>query len=403
MIKLPFFSKKNKNPSKFLTLDISATSVRCLVFYEEEDNLKIIGYCDEPLQESVVRAGNIIDLQDVADAIVSAISTATQNLEEDVTDAIIGLTGDLCLGITTTVRLKRKTKAPLSAKEIQSLYDKTREAAHMQAQNEYLQTMGNDEADLEVITSATVFTSVDNQLVDTLQNAEGKLVHTAIFHAFSPLYHLDALKLLAKKAGINIMAVGSELYAITQYLRESSKENVDFVLIDIAADTTNVAVVFGGGIVSTKSLNVGKYHFTEGVSNKMGLTLVEAERMLNAYVAGELSQSESSIVQTGLQDSLEIWLEGIELLFSEFTGVKTFSSRIFLTGEGADIPDLLTMVKEEPWTKGIPFKSPPEFRKVNFMDLENISDSTGRITTSAWIPTASLSIIYRELNGNDKA
>jgi cell division ATPase FtsA len=399
MVSLPFFKKSNKIQNKFLTVTIGATSVRCLAFYNDgEKSMKIIGYGLQPIEPGVVRAGNVVDIQNAAEAVGVAVRNATKHLEEDINDVIFGITGDLCLGLTTTVKSRRKSKEPIAEKEIQELYNKTEEAAFMQAQNEFAQMMGNSDTELEVVTSTTVYANIDKKFVAHLKNAEGKTIYAAIFHAFSPAYHLDALKALAKGTGLSIQAVGSELYATTQYLKQSSKDNVDFVLVDIAGDTTNVAVVFGGGIVATKSLNIGKYHFTESVGNKMGLTQTEAARMLNAYIAGELSPSESSTVQTGLQKALEIWLEGIELLFSEFTGVKTFSSKIFLTGEGSDIPDVLSIVKEEPWTKGIPFKSPPEFRKVLFMDLVDVSDSTGKITTSAWIPTAGLSMIYKELN-----
>jgi cell division ATPase FtsA len=397
MVRLPFFSKSTEEQNKFLTIDINSSNVKCVAFYKEDSQLKIIGSGAQNLESGSVRAGNIVDLQNTLDATVAAADQATRNLEERLNNAIFGVTGDLCVGLTTTIRSKRKNTEPISKKELQSLYEKIKEATYIQAQNEYLQMMGNSDTELEIITSSTVFANLDKNEADTLEGKSGSLIETAVFSAFTPGYHLEALAELSKKTGLDILAVGSELYAITQFIKLASSDNVDFVVIDVSSDTTNVAVVFGGGIVATKSLNVGRFHFIEGISNKMGLTISEAERMLNAYIGGNLAQSESSIVQGSLEDSLDIWLEGLELLFGEFSGVKTFSSKIFITGEGADLPDLLTLAKEEPWTKGIPFKSPPDFRRINLMDLDKISDSTGRVSASGWIPTACLSIIYEEM------
>jgi hypothetical protein len=97
-----------------------------------------------------------------------------------------------------------------------------------------------------------------------------------------------------------------------------------------------------------------------------------------------------------LEDVLTIWLSGVNLLFAEFSGIKTFASRIYLTGEGFEVPDIYEMLVTEPWTKSIPFREPPEFSKISLSELPLISDLSGKASSLEWTMPASLSILFLE-------
>lgn len=395
---LPFFSKQSTtDASKFLTASISSSEVKCVAFYYDNGKLKIIGSGKQSLERGSVRAGNVIDLDNTADALDQALTKANENAEDKIKNVVFGVTSDLCLGLTTTVRVKRDKKEPVNAKELVDLNEKINEAAYMQALSEYLQNTGNSDIDLEIVTSSTVYAKVDNNFVDSLEKQVAEHIETAVFNAFTPSYHIDVLKKLAKNTELNILAIGSDLYAIVQNLKSTDMEHTDFVIIDIAEDATNVAIVFGGGIVATKSMCIGFRHYVETISEKMGLTMIEADKMLRAYISGGLTQSESTILQTCVQEVIEIWIEGLQIMFAEFSGVKTFAHKVYLTGIGTDLPDLITAVSNEPWTKSIPFKTVPEFKKLTFMDFANISDATGKTNSDEWLSTVLLGIIYKEM------
>ncbi len=395
---LPFFSKQSSNESnKFLTLEINSRDVKCVLVYFENGKFKIIGSGKQTLENSSVRAGNIIDLDNTLDAVNLAVTKACENSGDGVNNVIFGVSGDLSLGLTTTVRVRRSKKDPINNKEINELNNKINEAAYMQALNEYLQTTGNSDIDLEIITSSTVYTKADNDYVESLEKHTAEYIETAVFNAFTPSYHIDTLKKIAKSSGLNILAIGSGLYTYVQSLKNTEFEHTDFILIDVSDDSTNVAIVFGGGIVATKSMSIGYRHFVETIAEKMGLTVVEAEKMLRAYISNGLTQSEMTIVQTCIQEVIEVWIEGLQILFAEFSGVKTFSHKVYLTGVGTDISDVINAVSNEPWTKSIPFKSVPEFKKLTFMDFSDISDSTGKTNSEEWLNTVLLGEIFKEM------
>lgn len=400
MINLPFLTKSNKEENnRFLAVNINSDFVRCLVMYKENGTIKILGAGKQEMDPGKVRAGSIIYPDYVAQALESA---ATKALEEvgggEIDNMILGVSGDLCLGLMTTVKAKRNRAMPITDKEISELTEKINDSGYLQAQNEYMQINGGSENELETVTGSNVYTKLDNQKVSSLENKTGAVIEMAMFNAFVPAHHLKSLQKVADEADIKIMAIGSEMYCLVQNILATGTGETDFIVVEIDGDYTTAAVVFGKGIVATRTLNIGYKHFVEGVSERMGLTMHEANRMVKSYMQGKLTNSEATIVQNALRNPLEIWLSGMELLFAEYSGVKTFPPKMYFTGEGSDVTDLWTLLTTNEWTKSIPFKATPEFKKLSFMDINGVSDATGKITSSEWIPTASLSTIKLEMD-----
>jgi len=129
----------------------------------------------------------------------------------------------------------------------------------------------------------------------------------------------------------------------------------------------------------------------------MGLTQVEATKVVQTHSRGALSPSESVVVQNCLEEVLGFWLEGVELLFTDFSGVKTFAPHVYLFGEGVQLPEIEEILAKDPWTKNIPFKSPPNIRALLLNDLNKIADATGSVVSQEWVPSAALSYIYEEV------
>ncbi len=401
MVQLPFLSKSKDTEEKFLTLDICSTEVKCLAFYydTEENNLKIIGSGQKSLDQGAAKSGFIIDEDAIEMALEESIAQASQNLENPVNKVIISAPADLCHGLMTTVRAKRKKEKAIDKKELGDIYAKLRDAAFIQAQKDYLEITGDNNTELESIMETTVYAKTDNQLVKDLEGQKSTNIEMAIFNAFSPKIYLDNLQSIAKKTGLQILTIVPALYGIVQTILKTDHNLTDFVVLDISNDTTNAAVVFGKGIVSTKSLSIGMQHFTEGIMERMGLTYREADRLLKSYVKGQLTPSEGNIIRESLKDVIEVWLSGLELMFTEYTGVKTFPSKIFLTGIGAEIPELWSELTTEPWTKSIPFREPPIYQKMTFLEIKKLTDSTGKVSGAEWVSLAALSTIYTEMKG----
>ncbi len=399
MFNLPFHKKDQQDPNKFLSLNINARDVKCLAFYYDGGIFKIIGAGNKEVPEGSVRNGMIIDEPVVVEAIKSAVEKATENLNEPLKDVLVGVDGGITTGLATTVRMKRSSNDPIKPEELYQLYEKIKETAKVQAKNKLLESTGDPEIDVSSVTTSDIYIKLDDQKVLSLEGSTGKNIEIAVFNSFVPSFHLKSLQSNIKKAGLNIIAVGSQMYSLVEWIKSPPKKTYDFVLINLSEDSTDVGAVFGGGITSTRTLNIGYMHFIETISSKMGLSKKEADNILKMYNAEKLSESEVSLVKACLNEVLEIWLDGLKILFEEFPGVKTFAPKVYLSGCGMDTKDIIQTIEEVPWTTTIPFKETPEFNKISFTDTEEIVNSTEKNLSTDWVYIASTSLIYKEIMG----
>lgn len=369
--------------------------------YREGKYAKIIGSAKVQVDPGNVRSGAIIYHENVANVMTEAVSKACKEMNEELSNVVIGISGDLCLGLMTTIKAKKQQPTKISKKELDELNLKIEDSAYMQAQNEYMEINGTADSDLDIVTSSNVYLKLDGQRVTDINERMGSVVEMAAFNAFVPSHHITSIQKTVHEAGLSIEALGSEMYCIVQSIMKANPEDHDFVVVEIDGDYTNAAVVFGKGIVATRTLNVGFKHFIEGVSEKLGLTLAESEKMIKSYMQAKLSQQEASVIQNALKFPVDVWISGLELLFSEYSGVKTFAPKIYFTGEGTQLNELWTAITNETWIKSIPFKAHPEFKKFGFGDISYITDATGTVEGAEWMGTASLAIIKLETAEED--
>lgn len=402
MFKLPQLFKTQEDPY-FLTIDIGSDLVKVLACRNMDENptplIEIVGLATEPLGLDMVRGGVVLDADGVASTIKSAVLNATVMLDGKCTKAIVGLSGDLSLCILTTVRVVRGKAAPIDSEEVALIHEKIHDEAQTEAFNQIMESSGNSDINIQLITSSVVYTKLDGNLITDLVGRVGQEVEIALFTSFTPAFNTEILNDVIKKADLKIMAVASEMYALTRSLKVSKGANFDGVIVDMGSDITDIGVVFGGGIVSSKTLPLGGAHFTRQISEKTGLSYYGAEDKKIAFSYGNLTEEEELSIQDAMERVYEVWLDGIELAFTEFTGIKTFASNVYLVGGGVLLPDIKERLKHEPWTRSIPFKSPPDFITLNISDLHLIKDSTGRLDSPAFVLPAALSIVYLEMNG----
>jgi len=392
------FHKKKKS-TKFLVAEIDNNQIKVLALYQEsEEKIRIIGSAIKTLQENTIVNYHILDKELVTLTLKEAVLEATNELEEPIKGIIIGVKGTQCIEITTTAKSTATHKRVIKEKDINEVYDRIIEAAYIQAQNEIVHISGDYDSNLEIIISSNVYNKIDHNFYEDPLGVEGEVLESAIFNAFCFTEDIKTIKKIVSKAGLDLLSISPIPYAIVQNITKMDiPEKTDYTLINFGEDITEIMVVFGKGLIDTKTLPIGYSHLREGLGYKMGLTTKEAEKVLETYSRGQLSETEENIVQKCLNDILYVWLEGIKLCFEEFSEVKTFANQIYLTGEGTMLPDVINALKEEPWYKEIPFKTEPEYKKIDINDFAFIDDATSKITSPIWIPTQSLGIIYLEI------
>ncbi|MBI2414338.1 rod shape-determining protein [candidate division WWE3 bacterium] len=404
MFQLPFNFKQQKKPSKFLTIDIGSNEVKVIAFnvVTQDGHLtpkaSVLGIAKKEILPETTRSGSITDSNDVIQALKTAITQASPE-DETIKDAVFGVSGILGTGFMITVKVGRKSTSQISKKELQNNFEKIHEEAYDIAQGIFRDMTGLEDLDLKMITSSVVYAKLDGHLMDDLEGKTGRKLEIAVYTAFTPTYHFNTIHDIASKLGLNLIAIAPTTYSLAKALSYSKGADYDAVLIDVGGDITDVAVVFGGGIVASRSIEIGGNHFTRAIEKGMLLPPREAELRKISYSFERLNESDEMLVQGHIDNLLDIWLHGLDVVFSDFTGVKMFSSNVYVAGGGIILPDLFEVLSKEPWAKSVPFKSPPEFSKLSIDDLKLVEDMSGNSYSLEYIIPAALSIVYLEAKG----
>ena len=402
MFKLPSLFK-SADPNLFLAVDISSSAIKCyaLELFENDTGpfVEVISVYKKKLEPGIVRGGVLIDIEAISQLLAESVTDITQDIQRPVRQAIFGLSGELCISNVTTVKATRHSQDPVSQKETEEIYQKMLETSQESAQVQLSYLTGNADMDLDLITSSFVYSKLDGKRVVKTLGMDGDILETALFTCFTPTFNVKALQQIAKKAKLKIVSIGSLMYTLTESLKHKFGRHFDGVLLDMGSDLTDVGVVFGGGLVSQKTLPLGGYHFSQEISKKTGLTYFGAEEKKKQYSYSNLTETELVPVQESIEKVSALWVSGLELLFGEFVGVKTFASSVYITGGSAELPEMVDVLSSQPWTKSIPFKSPPEFAKLSINDLIFVRDTTGLCDTLEDIMPLSLSVIFLKMQG----
>jgi hypothetical protein len=307
------------------------------------------------------------------------------------TKAIMGISPRNCIDLMSIVRYSALEPAKITEQQVKELYDQAEKNAMFRSQDFLAAQKGDMDTDLIPITSMEVSLKLDNEAVRDPIGLEGQELELSWFGSFAESSYLNSLQKIAKKTGLELIGVSSLGYAFYTSLQEDSTGR-NCVIIDFNVSRTSVYVAFGGSLVGARYMDIGLAGLLAEISRKLSVHLDESVEILTKYQKGTLSESLSLEVSKIIGKFSVVWLQSLEAVFSDFSGVKTFSSKIFLAGEGFDIPDFVELVQTEPWFKSIPFKSPPEFVKANIS--EKLVDLSGASSFSEWILPLSLGDIY---------
>jgi len=302
MFNLPnFFKKTPAKPENFIALDFGTTSTKAFIFSLGE-RVDLLGQGQGTPEEAVEAAS------------ASAGFRPTQ--------AVVGIGKENAWCSTTTVRFNRPDpEKEIEPQEIEKLHEQIFRTALIQATSQMSEFFGDPELTLQLIDSEILYHKIDGQVINDPLGQKGNVLEASIFTAHSPATYLEQLSETLKKLNLNLWAVSSLMFILVRTLANDNLLGFNSIILDVGGKVTDVAVVFGGGIWGTRPLLLGSEALTK--------------------------------------DGVELWLSGVETALADFEGVKTFPSRIILTGGGANFSELKEDLLAYPLTRTLPFASPP--------------------------------------------
>ncbi len=330
-----------------------------------------------------MQSGTVSDIEAVVANCAAALADAEQMAGLKPTSAAIGIAGELVKGATSVLVARREQpRAPLTEEELERVVERVQRDALRQAEEGISWESGIERLDVRLVHAAIVETKIDGYPVSNPIGFTGAQLEIAIFNAFAPMVHLEALQSVASALRLQLLGVIAEPYAVATCLGPGEIGDSGALFVDIGGGTTDVALVRGGGIAGTKMLALGGRAFTKGIADRFGLPFDRAEE-LKLHV-GEADPPESvspHALADGLAEDARVWLARVELMIGDLAAGELLPGRVYLCGGGADLPQIGTALAEADWWQRLPFARRPHVQGLAPADVAGLRDATGQLGT----------------------
>lgn len=381
----------NKESPFFLTIDVGTDYLKVLlnerIVEENEEKVRIRFTYLEFIGEYLNENGDFKDLNGVKNALSKIITKIKNDVPNTyISEAAVVLSGNNSRQVMTTLLINRIEDVPINEKENSEITQKVLEEAYKEISVVIYEESLEENPSLEVIDIVPVYLQSNGNEVIDLIGEEGSEVQVCYSVIFANSNYINTIKKLLSGFALTPTFISSN-YAILKTLKGAKKTKTDCVILDIGGKATELAVCFGGGILLNKSINIGGSALTSELSKKLNLSYLNAEKVKKLYTQNKLKDKENAVVQKILLFNLDHWLKSLEELFGDFSSVKTFPSDFYVVGGSSELPDVIELLFEEPWTKSIPFKSLPEFKRIDFTTLKKLNKSQIARPNEDLIPT----------------
>jgi cell division protein FtsA len=385
-------NRKPSNDDYIVALDIGTEFVKALIAKIEGDELKIVGVGRSRQEVSDMHSGAIADIAGVVRNCEEALADAEDQAGLQAKKVIIGIAGELVIGVTDTIRYRRpQPDRPLDDSEMEFIIEKVQERAQIKAQKQIALETGNEEVEVKLVNSALVGIHIDGYKVSNPIGFQGRDVAVQIYTAFAPMVHIGALERVADELSLELLAVAAEPFAVSRsVLGNDANSNFTAILADVGGGTTDIAVVNDGGVEGTKMFGIGGRSITQTIASDMNLAYKDAEKLKVNIDHEQIKASVKKDVNDAIDKTLEVWIAGVELALSEFDSVDHLPNRILLCGGGSSLEKLVTALNGSTWHKDLPFTKKPTVHHINPSEVIGVSDSTGDVTDHTFITAMGL-------------
>ncbi len=388
---------KDKLPKKsadqlIVGLDVGTEFVKAVIAKVNDDELEVVGVGRARQALSDMQSGAVSDIAGVVANCEKALTKAENMAGASPRQAIVGIAGELVKGLTTTIKYRRPNpEKPLDATEIELIIDRAQDRMLERAQKQLELETGKKDVEVKLVNSAIVSIHIDTYKISNPIGFQGKEIIMQLYTAFAPMVHIGALERVATQLDLDLIAVAAEPFAVSRSLiGNDASSTFTAILIDVGGGTTDIAVVDDGGVQGTRMFGIGGRAFTNTISNELDVNFAQAEKIKLNLDSDELKKSQKEGALKAIEKTLEVWLDGVELALSEFTGLDHLPKRILLCGGGASLKPLVSALKEDDWYKELPFTKRPSIELITPDEVADITDKTEKVTDHTLITALGL-------------
>ena len=384
--------REELSDNHIVALDIGTEFVKALVAEIHEDEIRVIGVGRARQNVADMHSGAIADIASVVENCEKALIEAEDQAEIQAKKAVIGIAGELVKGATNTIKYRRpQPNRPLDEAEMEFIIDKIQERAQLKAQREIALETGNQEAEIKLVNSAIVGIHIDGYKVSNPIGFQGKDVSIQIYTAFAPTVHIGAIERVANELALDLIAVAAEPFAVARSVVGSdSSSSFTAILADIGGGTTDIAVVNDGGVEGTKMFGIGGRSFTNQIANELSLSYKNAEKLKLNLSNEKLKSSIAKQAVDAIDNTLDVWISGVELALSDFKDLDYLPNKILLCGGGSSLESLVDRLENDDWWKELPFNKKPKVKHIKPEEVYGVIDESGKINDHTFITAMGL-------------
>jgi cell division protein FtsA len=369
--------KKRTSEAHFLALDIGTDVVKALICEVDGNKANVIGVGKKQQKLGDMQSGVVTDIASVIGNCHNAIREAENMAGASAKKMILGISGELVKGATsTTSYVRRDANSKIDLSELKNIVHKIQWRAFDSVRSQLAEETGYSEIDVKLVNAAIVDVRIDGYKVTNPIGFQGKEVTLGIFNAFAPLVHYGALQTIASEIDKELVAIAAEPYALTRCLGHEDGGQFGAIFIDVGGGTTDIAVVRDGAVEGTKMFTIGGRIFTKRLSQTLNISFQEAEEIKLSYSQDNLERQSHKIVRESMKTDSDVWLSGVVLTLEEFKNIDVFPSKILLSGAASNLPEIKEALESREWVKSLPFAKKPQITFFNPKMVTNISDQT---------------------------
>lgn len=372
---------KAKDPDDYLlALDIGTEYVKALIAKKSKGDIRIVGVGKAHEAPTNMSSGAIADIQGVAKTCEEALVKAEEMAGVRSKEVVVGIAGELIKGNTASIKYRRAdSNKAITDDEMTKIIKAVQQKAGERARREVALETNNPDVEVRLINSALVSLRIDGHKVSNPIGFKGSEVLVQIYTAFAPLVHISAIERVCDELQLDLVTVAVEPFAVCRAcLGDDLDSNFSGIVMDIGGGTTDVAIVDDGGVEGTKMFSIGGRSFTHQISEKLGLSFADAEKLKLLADNPNMKLEIRKRFDQAIARNLEVWLAGVELAIEEFEHVETLPNQIMLCGGGASLAEIPELLATGNWYKNLPFSRRPIVSLIEPDDVPGIINATDR-------------------------
>ena len=377
----PAKKPKAKDPDDYLlALDIGTEFVKALIAKKGKGTMKIVGVGKAHEAPTNMYAGAISDISGVAKTCEEALVKAEEMAGVRAQEVVVGIAGELIKGNTTSVKFRRADASkPINDEEMHKIIKQVQKKAGERARREVAEETNNPDVEVRLINSALVSLRIDGYKVTNPIGFKGKEVVVQIYTAFAPLVHISAIERVCDELQLDLVTVAVEPFAVCRAcLGDDIESSFSGIVMDIGGGTTDIAVVDDGGVDGTKMFSIGGRSFTHQISERLGLSLEDAEKLKLLADNPSMKPEIRKKFDQAIERNLEVWQSGVELALDEFDNLEALPGQILLCGGGASLSAIPEILATGDWYKDLPFVRRPIISLIEPEEIAGIDNATDR-------------------------